>query len=108
MRAVLFYHSYVSCWNHGNAHFLRGVCRELLSMGHEVCVCEPADSWSRTNALMDKGASALREAARLVPGAELRLYREEDLDLDELLAGGDLVIVHEWNSPALVARIGRH
>ena len=29
MRAVLFYHSLASDWNHGNAHFLRGVCSEL-------------------------------------------------------------------------------
>ena len=24
------------CWNHGNAHFLRGVLRELVARGHEV------------------------------------------------------------------------
>ena len=29
MRAALFYHSLVSDWNHGNAHFLRGVVTEL-------------------------------------------------------------------------------
>ena len=35
MRIVLFVHSLVSDWNHGNAHFLRGVVRELLARGHE-------------------------------------------------------------------------
>ena len=30
MKFVLFYHSFASCWNHGNAHFLRGVARELI------------------------------------------------------------------------------
>ena len=29
MKFVLFCHSLVSDWNHGNAHFLRGVVREL-------------------------------------------------------------------------------
>ena len=36
MRVVMFYHSLRSDWNHGNAHFLRGVVRELLAAGHEV------------------------------------------------------------------------
>ena len=30
MRFVYFTHSLASCWNHGNAHFLRGVLRELI------------------------------------------------------------------------------
>ncbi len=29
MRIVYFTHSLASCWNHGNAHFLRGVLSEL-------------------------------------------------------------------------------
>jgi len=36
MRVVMFYHSLVSDWNHGNAHFLRGVVTELLRREHEV------------------------------------------------------------------------
>ena len=31
VRFVLFYHSLVSDWNHGNAHFLRGVLSEAWS-----------------------------------------------------------------------------
>ena len=30
MKLALFYHSLISDWNHGNAHFLRGVVRELV------------------------------------------------------------------------------
>jgi hypothetical protein len=45
MRVVLFYHSLVSDWNHGNAHFLRGVASELIARGHEVAIYEPADGW---------------------------------------------------------------
>ncbi len=106
MKFALFYHSLASCWNHGNAHFLRGVCRELIARGHEVHVYEPADGWSRMNALADGGAAALVQAERLVPGVETHLYSLETLDLDAALDGADVVIVHEWNAPELVAAIG--
>ena len=33
MRFVIFTHSLVSDWNHGNAHFLRGIARELIEQG---------------------------------------------------------------------------
>ena len=36
MKIVYFTHSLASCWNHGNAHFLRGVLRELIARGHDV------------------------------------------------------------------------
>jgi spore maturation protein CgeB len=107
MRFVLFYHSFVSCWNHGNAHFLRGVTRELIRLGHEVIVYEPEDGWSRTNAIADGGEAVFAEAAALVPGAILRTYWPDLLDLDLATEDADVVIVHEWNSPALIAAIGR-
>jgi spore maturation protein CgeB len=107
MKFVLFYHSFVSCWNHGNAHFLRGMARELVRLGHEVKVYEPEDGWSRTNALQDAGHAALEKAADLVPGVEVDAYRGDRLDLDAALEHADVVIVHEWNTPELVAAIGR-
>jgi spore maturation protein CgeB len=107
MKVVLFYHSILSCWNHGNAHFLRGIARELLRLGHTVEVHEPEDGWSRTNAIADGGAEALAEAAALVPGVKLHSYRQATPDLDRAIDGASLVIVHEWNTPALVAALGR-
>ena len=59
MRFVLFTHSLVSDWNHGNAHFLRGIVRELTARGHEVRVLEPRNGWSRENLLADQGSAAL-------------------------------------------------
>ncbi len=41
MKVAYSTHSLASCWNHGNAHFLRGVLRELVHAGHEVEVFEP-------------------------------------------------------------------
>ena len=41
MRFVLFTHSITSDWNHGNAHFLRGILRALHRAGHQTLACEP-------------------------------------------------------------------
>jgi spore maturation protein CgeB len=111
MRFVIFCHSLVSDWNHGNAHFLRGVIRDLLRRGHAVTVHEPADGWSRSNLLADHGPTALAAFARAYPDLadKSRPYpNAEALDLDVVLAGADVVIVHEWSPPALVGRIGAH
>ncbi|HEY8440877.1 MAG TPA: glycosyltransferase, partial [Xanthobacteraceae bacterium] len=87
MRYVIFCQSIASCWNHGNAHFLRGIARELLRRGHQVIVYEPADGWSRTNLARDHGEAALAEGARVVPDLAIRLYRNETLDVDEAIDG---------------------
>ncbi|HEX9082268.1 MAG TPA: hypothetical protein VF768_08310, partial [Holophagaceae bacterium] len=108
MRFVFFYHSIYSDWNNGNAHFLRGIVRELLARGHEACVCEPRDGWSRRNLAAEPGRHALAEYEVLFPGMTPLLYDPERLDLDRVLAGADAVLAHEWNPPELVARLGRH
>ena len=41
MKVVYFVHAIASCWNNGNAHFLRGVGVALQELGHEVVFCEP-------------------------------------------------------------------
>ena len=55
MRIAFFVHSLLSDWNHGNAHFLRGVGTELQARGHEVLFFEPRDAWSLQNLLADHG-----------------------------------------------------
>ncbi len=59
MKFVFYTHSLVSDWNHGNAHFLRGVMRALQARGHETHALEPERSWSRENLLADRGAGAV-------------------------------------------------
>jgi spore maturation protein CgeB len=108
MRIVLFYHSLISDWNHGNAHFLRGVAGELQGRGHEVLVYEPADAWSVRNLVGEHGEEPIREFGRRYPHLRSQRYDLAELDLDQALDGADLVIVHEWNDHDLVRRVGRH
>ncbi len=108
MKFVLFYHSLVSDWNHGNAHFLRGIATELLARGHAVEIFEPADGWSLENLRADHGEAPVREFHAAYPGLGSRFYDLNTLDLEEALDGADVVIVHEWNAPELVWRIGGH
>lgn len=108
MRFVMFYHSLVSDWNHGNAHFLRGVVTELLDRGHELRVLEPRDGWSRRQLLAEHGCDAIHRFAAAYPGLRSTLYDPDALDLDRVLDGADVVIVHEWNPPELVGRIAEH
>ena len=106
MNLSLFYHSLVSDWNHGNAHFLRGVVGELLARGHRVKVYEPADGWSRANLVHDEGPAAIDDFHRLYPEQENILYQRESLDLEKITAESDVIIVHEWNEPWLVNGLG--
>lgn len=108
MRIVFFVHSLLSDWNHGNAHFLRGVATELTSRGHDVRVFEPRDAWSLRNLLADHGEAALQGFHAAYPGLASQRYDLATLDLDRALDGADLTIVHEWNDHGLVARIGGH
>ena len=107
MRIALFCHSIRSDWNHGNAHFLRGVATELQMRGHDVQVYEPANGWSATNLRRDAGEAALDDYRRVYPTLEPHVYDGAAPDLDLALAGVDVVLVHEWNDPGLIAAIGK-
>jgi len=108
MRVVIFSHSFRSDWNHGNAHFLRGVARELQSRGHDVALFEPRDGWSATNLAHECGAPALELYREAYPTLKPTLYTLDRLDLDRALAGAHLVIVHEWNPPELIQALGTY
>jgi spore maturation protein CgeB len=108
VKFVLFYHSLVSDWNHGNAHFLRGIATELLDRGHSVEVYEPQRAWSVQNLVADHGSAPLDEFHRVFPRLHSHQYTLDDLDLDLVLEGADAVIVHEWSEHELVRRVGEH
>ncbi|MGI9069891.1 MAG: CgeB family protein [Bryobacteraceae bacterium] len=106
MRIAMFYESLVSDWNHGNAHFLRGIASELQARGHEVRIFEPQDSWSRMNLLQDAGTGAIDDFQRAFPHLSSTIYSIDDLQVAEWLDGVDLGLVHEWNDPRLISAIG--
>ncbi|MBC5781622.1 glycosyltransferase [Ramlibacter sp. USB13] len=108
MRVIVFCHSLVSDWNHGNAHFLRGVCSDLSARGHDVRVYEPADAWSVQNLVAEHGEAPLQGFAAAYPQLHSTRYTPDTLDLDAALGEADLVLVHEWNDHGLVKRIGEH
>jgi spore maturation protein CgeB len=108
MRVKLFCHSLVSDWNHGNAHFLRGVARELKRGGHAIDVLEPEGAWSRSNLVEHAGPQAVDEFHHAFPDIDSRVYDPQRPGLDDELADADVVLVHDWNDPSLVAAIGEH
>jgi spore maturation protein CgeB len=106
MRIALFYQSLISDWNHGNAHFLRGIASELQARGHKVRIFEPEDSWSRINLLQDAGPTAVDDFNQAFPHLSSTRYSINRLKLAEWLNGVDLVLVHEWNDPRLISAVG--
>jgi spore maturation protein CgeB len=107
-KVAMFYHSLESDWNHGNAHFLRGIASELRARGHQVFIFEPEGGWSRSNLLRDAGQQAIEAFRRTFPHISARYYDLNRLPLSEWLQDIDLVLVHEWNEPALVSAIGNY
>lgn len=106
MRFLFYTHSLVSDWNHGNAHFLRGIMRDLVARGHEALAMEPADSWSRLNLFAEQGAAAVNGFREAFPDLRSQTYGPE-FPHEDRLATADVVVIHEWTDPALVARIGK-
>lgn len=107
MKTVLFYHSLVSAWNHGNAHFLRGIATELQEQGHSVEIYEPENGWSYRNMLKDEGEEGLASFMKAFPHLKSTFYNPATINLEKVLKNADLVIVHEWTDPELVNRIGQ-
>ncbi|MER9585947.1 glycosyltransferase [Mesorhizobium sp. M0276] len=106
MRFLFYSISVVSDWNHGNAHFLRGVMRELIACGHKAFALEPADGWSRSNLLAEKGPFAVERFRKDFPELVPVTYGDA-FDHESWLSDADVVIVHEWTDPRLVAEIGK-
>jgi spore maturation protein CgeB len=103
-----FAHSWVSDWNHGNAHFLRGLVRELMRMGHRVRCYEQLGSWSLSNLVREEGTRAIEAVddfrARFSE-LDIHFYNDDETLLPFLtneLRGVDVVIVHEWNDPHVI------
>ena len=108
LRLCFFAHSWVSDWNHGNAHFLRGLVRELIALGHEVCCYEELGSWSVQNLVRGEGVKAqeaMHQFWRAFPELSVRFYHSGEGFREfakEELHDADVVVLHEWNRPEVV------
>jgi spore maturation protein CgeB len=108
MKIILFYHSLISDWNHGNAHFLRGICTELIHLGHDVRVYEPKNGWSFVNMIKDAGEESAEKFSLRFSHFNSSFYVLQEINLEAILHDADLVMVHEWNDHQLVKEIGAH
>jgi spore maturation protein CgeB len=108
MRIAFFCQSLVSDWNHGNAHFLRGIALELIARGHDARIFEPLDSWSFQNLKSSYGESVLDDFRRAFPTLSSTRYDPNALDLESALDGVDVVLVHEWNTANLIRRLAQY
>lgn len=111
MNIKLFSHSLVSDWNHGNAHFLRGLARALSKLGHNVRCYEQLGSWSLTNLMQTEGEraiDAIDQFRRRYPELDVHFYQNDSnlsAYLEEELRDADAVLIHEWNEPSVANAI---
>jgi spore maturation protein CgeB len=111
LRIRIFAHSFVSDWNHGNAHFLRGLSRALIRQGNNVRCFEELGSWSLSNLVRSEGEAAIEaidDFRRAYPELDIHFYRNDATFtpfIEEQLEDVDLVLVHEWNPPEIVNQI---
>ncbi|MCU1296251.1 MAG: glycosyl transferase, group 1 [Acidobacteriaceae bacterium] len=107
----IFAHSWISDWNHGNAHFLRGLANELVNLGHEVRCYEEENSWSAANLRQegdDLAEAATRQFRQAFPLLDVRFYRNDSsfpAFAERELREAGVVIVHEWNPIEIVETI---
>lgn len=111
LRFHFFAHSWVSDWNHGNAHFLRGLARSLVRNGHRVRCYEQLGGWSLSNLVRNEGetaVTAIDDFRRLFPDLNIQFYNGDDSFAKfaaEHLRESDVVVIHEWNEPHVVNAI---
>lgn len=112
LRVAIFGQSLISDWNHGNAHFLRGLVRSLQRLGHRVTFYEEEGNWSLANLRATQGEAAVAEFARVFPTMRTTMYRNGSPAalqpwLERVLDEADVALVHEWNEPDLIRLVGR-
>jgi spore maturation protein CgeB len=108
LRITYLAHSLRSDWNNGNAHFLRGLMRSMIALGHDMTILEPENEWSIENLRIERlGERSLSDFNLVYPELDIQTYRADDTDecWQERLSSVQVVILHEWNPPALARRL---
>lgn len=104
LRMAYLAHSLRSDWNNGNAHFLRGLMRSMIAMGHAVRIFEPCTAWSIEHLREEgQGEASLRYFSELYPEIRIATYtaaQYRDVRFwRAALQDCEIVILHEWNPP---------
>lgn len=108
LRIHVFSHSLVSDWSHGSAHFLRGLSRALMQMGHKVRCHEELGSWSLINLVrneQERSIDSIDQFRQEFRELDIHFYERKDGLRDHLkteLRHAEVVLIHEWNEPGLV------
>ncbi len=108
LKIRFFAQSWVSDWNHGNAHFLRGLARALVRLGHDVICYEQLGNWSLSSLVKQEGEraiDAIDDFRRKYPELDVHFYNNDAKFKDmarEELKGADILLIHEWNAPEIV------
>jgi spore maturation protein CgeB len=108
LRIVFFAHSFRSDWNNGNAHFLRGLARELGRLGHAVTCYEHSENWSHAHLIEvegGRGAGSVEAFTVGYPDLRVELMHDRDGELRSLLRDADIALVHEWHAPEFMAKL---
>lgn len=81
MEMRIFAHSWLSDWNHGNAHFLRGLARALVRRGHHLRLYEPLagpwGDWSLSHLVQSeplRAMAAIQQFRAAYPELEVRFF----------------------------------
>ncbi len=104
LRIAYFAHTLRSDWNNGNAHFLRGLLRAMRALGHDVTAYEPQSEWSVDNLRIEpSGEASLDQFIEIYSDLDVQTYAPDQTEhlWREHLVGIQVVILHEWNPPAL-------
>ena len=102
LRIAYLTHSVRSDWNNGNAHFLRGLMRAMVALGHTVRVFEAASNWSIRNLLEEaSGQRSVELFHETYPELPVNSY-PSGMSSDQWeasLRDVDVVVLHEWSEP---------
>jgi spore maturation protein CgeB len=84
------------------------VLQDLQRRGHVVRALEPAGLESASGLPGEAGLRALERLGATYPSLGCERYRADALDLDRVLDGANLVLVHASSEPTLIDRLGKH
>ena len=109
-RIAYLAHSLRSDWNNGNAHFLRGLMRAMVAIGHDVVAFEPCPAWSIQHLHEEpNGLQSLRQFEATYPDLAISPYHASQTHSPAFwrnaLRDREIVILHEWNPPELAATL---